>query len=90
MEIRETRLSRLKEGQRKIRKEIKERTIGYILAAFSFIAGLAWNDAIKSIIDQFFPHNNNGIFIKVIYALLVTFIIVLITIYLTKLIKDKE
>ena len=47
-------LKKIKEHQSILRKEIKEKTIGYILAAFGLVAGLAWNEAIKSFIDQFF------------------------------------
>ncbi|MEK9171243.1 MAG: DUF5654 family protein, partial [Patescibacteria group bacterium] len=38
-------------------KQVREKTTGYILAAFGLVAGLAWNDAIKSTIDRFFPLN---------------------------------
>ncbi len=84
------RFQRLKEEEVKIRKEIRERTIGYILAAFSFVAGLAWNEAIKSFIDLFFPSNKNSIFIKFIYALVVTVIVVMVTAYLVRKIEKKD
>lgn len=82
--------SKIKEGQARLRKEVKERTVGYVLAAFSFVAGLAWNEAIKSFIDQFFPFSKDGILIKFAYAVMVTIIIVAVTIYLVKLIEKKE
>lgn len=78
-----------KTRQTSLRKEIKERTVGYILAAFSFVAGLAWNEAVKSLID-FFPHTLNSILMKFIYAVAVTIIIVIITVYLASLIEEKE
>ena len=83
-------LKKLKEGQVKLRKEIRERTVGYILAAFSLVAGLAWNEAIKSFIDQFYPRSGNSILIKFIYAVAVTVIIVIVTVYLVRLIEKKE
>ena len=73
-----------------LRKEIKERTVGYILAAFGFVAGLAWNEAMKSAIDQFFPHSGNSVLIKFVYAIVVTIVIVIITFYLLKLTGKKE
>ena len=76
--------SKIKRGQGKLKKEVEEKTVGYILAAFSFVAGLAWNEAIKSFIDQFFPNSSNSIFIKFIYAFIVTIIIVLISVYLLR------
>lgn len=83
-------LSKIKEQQAKLRKEVKERTIGYIMGAFSLVAGLAWNEAIKSIIDQLFPFSKNSIVIKFVYAILVTAIVVVVTIYLVNLIEKKE
>jgi len=73
-----------------LKKELKERTIGYILAALGLVAGLAWNEAIKSLIDQFFPKSGNSVFIKFIYAFAVTLIVVLVTVYLIKLTGRKE
>lgn len=72
-----------------LRKEIRERTVGYVLAAFSFVAGLAWNEAVKSLIDLF-PHTINNVLMKFIYAVTVTVIIVIITVYLARLIEEKE
>jgi len=79
---------KIKNGSKEIKKEIKQRVSGYILAAFGLVAALAWNDAIKSLIEYFFPLNKNTVLIKFIYAVLITFIIVIISIYLTKLLKN--
>ncbi len=83
-------LKKIKEHQAILKKEIKEKTVGYILAAFSFVAGLAWNEAIRSFIDQVFPHSNSSVLIKFVYAVLVTIIIVIVTVYLIKLTEKKE
>ncbi len=82
--------TKIREHQANLRKEIKERTVGYILAAFSFVAGLAWNEAIKSVIDGFFPDRGNSIVIKLLYAIIVTVVIVIITVYLIKLTEKKD
>ena len=37
-----------------INKKVTEKMFGYILTAFGLVAGLAWNDAIKSLIEYFF------------------------------------
>ncbi len=81
---------KIKNGSKEIKKEIKQRVSGYILAAFGLVAALAWNDAIKSLIEYFFPLNKNTILIKFLYAVLITFIMVIISIYLTKLLSDKN
>jgi hypothetical protein len=76
--------SKIKEKQEKLGKEIKEKTSGYILAALGFVVGLAWNDAIKSVIEYLFPLDKNSIFAKLIYAFIVTIIVVLATAYFVK------
>jgi hypothetical protein len=40
-----------KEKIDELRLKVREQTVNYILAAFGFVAGLAWNEAIKSLID---------------------------------------
>jgi len=73
-----------------VKREIRQRTIGYILTAFGLIAGLAWNDAVKSLIEYFFPFDKDTIFIKFIYAVLITFILVILSVYLIKLVGEKK
>lgn len=58
-------------------KQVREKTTGYILAAFGLVAGLAWNDAIKSTIDRFFPLNQGNVIIKFAYALVITVAVVI-------------
>lgn len=59
-----------------LKQEVRSRTIGYILAGFGFVAGLAWNEAIKGLIDQLFPLGQGSLIAKFIYALFVTLIVV--------------
>jgi len=77
-------LNKIKEGQKKIRDEVMQKAMGYILAGLGLVVGLAWNDAVKSFIEYIFPLNKNSILAKFIYALLVTLLIVTATIILTK------
>jgi len=80
----------IKETQR-ISREIKERTLGYLITALGLVAGLAWNDAIKTSIDLLFPSTQASILAKFLYALLITAIVVIISAYLVKLFKlDKN
>jgi len=67
-----------------VKKEVKTQTIGYILAALGFVAGLAWNEAIKGLIDYFFPISNNSLPARFIYAILITVIIVIVSYKLVK------
>jgi len=84
MDTIKSKLQRMKESQEKLRKDVLEKTIGYILTAFGLVAGLAWNDAIKALIDDLFPLDKNGIVIKFVYAVLVTLMVVAVTILFVK------
>jgi len=72
-----------------LQKEVREKTTGYILAAFGFVAGLAWNDAIKAFIEEFFPVDKGNLTAKFVYALGVTIVLVIVTIYLARIIREK-
>lgn len=73
-----------------LQKEVREKTTGYILAAFGFVAGLAWNDAIKALIEEVFPANQGNLTAKFVYAFGVTLILVFVTIYFTRVLKREE
>ena len=60
------------------KEEIKKQTAGYMTAALGLVAGLAWNDAIKSLIESFYPFAKDGIFAKFFYAILITMVVVLL------------
>ena len=81
---------KIKNGRKEIKKEIQQRISVYILAALGLVAALAWNDSIRSLIEYFFPLNKNTVLIKFLYAILITCIVVIISIYLTKLLSDKN
>jgi uncharacterized membrane protein len=78
-------IQKIREETKKIKAEIKTSTIGYILAALGLVAGLAWNDAIKTLIESLFPLSQNSIKVKFIYAAAITVIVVLLSIYLARL-----
>jgi len=81
---------KIKEEQARLSREVKKSTIGYIIAAFGLVAGLAWNDAIKAIIQYFFPLNSDSLLVKVFSAFLVTIIVVIVSVYLIGLAEDKK
>jgi C4-dicarboxylate transporter len=56
-------------------EELKAQTIGFVIAAFGFVAGLAWNDAVKALIDALVPVGSDGIAAKFAYAGIVTVIL---------------
>lgn len=57
-------------------------------SGFGLVAALAWNDAIKGVIDKYlkpFLGEGSNIFSLLIYAVIVTVLAVFITLQLTKL-----
>ena len=69
-------------------KELKAKTFGYVSAALGLVAGLAWNDAISSMIEAFFPLSKDTVGVKFLYAALVTMAVVLVIKYLNKVVNN--
>ncbi len=63
---------------------MKNQTISYIAGALGLVAGLAWNDAVKALIESLFPLDKSSVWIKFIYAVLVTIVVVILTSYIFK------
>jgi uncharacterized membrane protein YidH (DUF202 family) len=77
-------INKIKSGSEQISKEVRQKTSDLILAAFGFVAGLAWNEAIKALIEEMFPAHNNSVWAKLTYALLVTVLVVLVSVYFVR------
>jgi len=75
---------------KEIKSEIKQKIIGYIVAAFSLVAGLAWNEAVKSLIEYIIPLSPNTLLLKFVYAVFITLLLVFISVYLVRLFKAEE
>ncbi len=60
-----------------LRKELREKTVGYMVAALGLVAGLAWNDAISALIKELFPLDQGSLVAKFVYAAVITVAIVL-------------
>lgn len=73
--------------KRSFRKELLEQLVTLSTAGFGLVAALAWNEAIKSFVEQYiqpyFP--NTAIYYKFFYALLITMIAVVITYQLSQI-----
>jgi hypothetical protein len=81
---------KIKKHGRKIEKEVRGKTFDYVLAALGLVAALAWNDAMKGVIEYFFPFSKDTILIKFIYAVLITIMIVIISVYLKILLRGED
>lgn len=70
--------------------EVSERTLGFILGAFGLVAGLAWNDAVKALIEHLFPVPQDTLPAKFVYAIIISLLVVMVSIYLSRLIQKNE
>ncbi len=61
-----------------LNKEVRGRAVAYIGGAFGLVAGLAWNEAITTLIDSLFPLAKDGVWVKFLYALILTIVVVLV------------
>ncbi|MBI5221696.1 MAG: hypothetical protein HY979_02740 [Candidatus Magasanikbacteria bacterium] len=71
------------------RQEVRTKTADYVLAAFGFVTGLAWNEAVKALIEQFFPLHDNTAWAKLIYALFITVVFVVISVSVMRALKKE-
>lgn len=83
------RFEKLRDEKDKIKKEVKKQVLTYVTATFGFVAGLAWNEAIKELIDYLFPVSNS-LLAKFIYAIIMTFVVVIISLYLVRLFRKQK
>ncbi|WP_405310149.1 DUF5654 family protein [Methanobrevibacter sp.] len=66
-----------------VTKLIMETILGLITTAFAFVAGLAWNDAIQKLIEQFIG-TGDALPSLFIYAIVVTIVAVVVTVLLAR------
>ena len=81
---------KIKKESGQISQKIKHQFYSYIAAAFGLVAGLAWNEAIKALIDYAFPLGKNTLWAKFGYAGLMTLVVVLVSIYLARVLKSED
>lgn len=81
---------RVKKEIKIVQKEVKDKTIGYIVTALGLVAGLSWNDAIKTLIDYYYPLSGKGVWAKIIYASVLTVFVACFSLYLVKVSKREN
>lgn len=86
----DTSVQKIKDESQKIQAEVRKQILSYMVGAFGMIAGLAWNEAIKSLIEYIFPMSRNTWLAKLVYAVIITIIIVTVTILVTKFFSKKN
>lgn len=72
-----------------MKKEIIEKLSSLIIAAFGLVAALAWNGAIQAIFRELFG-TAEGVMPMLVYALVVTIIAVVATVWIAKISGKKE
>jgi hypothetical protein len=68
-----------------LKKQMKTQTVTYLTAGLGLVAGLAWNEAIRELIDFLFPNPGNTLFAKFVYAFLLTAVVAGISALLVRL-----
>jgi hypothetical protein len=74
----------------KLTQEFKHQLTALIIGAFSLVAALAWNDAIKSLIDSLYPLSQDSLPTKFLYAGIITVVVVVVSTILAKLNEVKK
>jgi len=73
----------------KFHKAVFEKAITFMLAGFSFVAALAWNDAIQTLFHQVFGTTPQSFVAKFMYAVIITAIATFLAIRLSRDIGSK-
>lgn len=78
-------LSDLKNEGGRITGEVREKSMAYIAGGLGIVVGFAWNEAIKALIEYFYPlASANSLFAKFLYAIVLTLIVVVLTMYIVR------
>lgn len=82
-------LNKIKSESAKIGQGVREKSASFLVAAFGFVAGLAWNEAVKALLEQYFPLNENNVWAKLIYAVFITLLLSVVSYYLLRSSEQK-
>jgi len=77
-------IQKFKREVEQTKKALTQKTTALIIGGFSFVAALAWNEAIKSLFDNYFKESK-GLIGKFVYALIITAAVVIVSIRLEKI-----
>jgi len=73
-----------------LNREFRERTMSFVVGGLGLVAGLAWNDAVKALIEYLLPLGRDSVLAKFIYALVISIIVVVFSVYLTRVLARKD
>lgn len=83
-------LTKVREEGKTLQYEMRDRTVGFITGGLGLVAGLAWNDAIKALIEYLFPLDKDSLPAKFIYAAVISVVVVILSVYLVRLLHRDE
>lgn len=83
-------IAQIRQSSAELSRQVREKIVGYIVAALGLIAGLAWNDAVKAAIESIFPAQENSLWARFGYAIFISIVIVIISINLLKITQRHE
>ncbi len=75
-----------KEKARETHREVLLQTMTLINGAFALVAALAWNEAVKALLERYFKAGS-GLYSRFIYAIGITLLVVIVTRYINALTK---
>ncbi len=81
-----------KEKSKEFKKAFKKQLLKLVTSGFGLVAALAWNELIKEIVSEYIKPSvgkASGIISLLIYAVIITFLAVLVTYNLSKVVKKK-
>ncbi len=79
-------IHKAREGVRQTKQEFFGQTLTLLNGAFALIAALAWNEAVKGLIDTYFK-SGSKVYSRFLYAFIITLIVVIVTTRLNKISK---
>ena len=71
-------------------RQFLKQTLTLVTAAFSLVAALAWNSAIQGLIQRIYPEKAAGLKSEFLYAVVITLVTVLVTIWFGSIDKRIE
>jgi len=74
---------------KELRKEFFERFATLVAGAFTFVAGLAWNEAIQGVIKRYFS-SGGGLKSQLIYAVIITVIAIVAIMQINRVARKLE
>lgn len=71
-------------------QKIMNKVLTLFTAAFGVVAALAWDDAVKSLFQRYYPFPGTGLEAKFSYAIGVTIIAVIVTAFFAGMLSKEE